>query len=220
MIYIMDNFSLQNKALIIIAKRNSGKSILIKYLVEDALKHNEFNKIFVISSTNSVNHFYNDIIPTNCIFEKYSEEWTNTLIDKMSEKNKGKTKQSDNPYNILLILDDMASDMSMHQSESIKKLYSRGRHSFISIITVGQMLHHVSPLMRNNSDWVVTGQLNASNIDLLCDEYRVPIIEKREFIKLYKKSTTAYNFFVINNNSVLTDVDNINSYYGTIKAQI
>ena len=38
----------------------------------------------------------------------------NALIDKMSEINKGKTKQSDNPYNILLILDDMASDMSMH----------------------------------------------------------------------------------------------------------
>ena len=216
----MDKFTLQNKALIVIAKRNSGKSILIKYLVQDAIKHNEFNKIFVISSTNSINFFYNDIIPANCIFDKYSEDWVNKLIDLMSEKNKGRTIQSDGVYNVLLILDDMASDVLFHTSNSIKKLYSRGRHSFISIICVGQMLHHVSPLMRNNSDWVITGQLNASNIDLLCDEYRVPIIEKREFIKLYKKSTTAYNFFVINNNSVLTDVDNINSYYGTIKAQI
>ena len=216
----MDKFTLQNKALIVIAKRNSGKSILIKYLVQDAIKHNEFNKIFVISSTNSINFFYNDIIPANCIFDKYSEDWTNKLIDLMSEKNKGRTIQSDGVYNVLLILDDMASDVLFHTSNSIKKLYSRGRHSFISIICVGQMLHHVSPLMRNNSDWVITGQLNASNIDLLCDEYRVPIIEKREFIKLYKKSTTAYNFFVINNNSVLTDDDKINSYYGTIKAKI
>ena len=216
----MDKFTLQNKALIVIAKRNSGKSILIKYLVQDAIKHNEFNKIFVISSTNSINFFYNDIIPANCIFDKYSEDWVNKLIDLMSEKNKGRTIQSDGVYNVLLILDDMASDVLFHTSNSIKKLYSRGRHSFISIICVGQMLHHVSPLMRNNSDWVITGQLNASNIDLLCDEYRVPIIEKREFIKLYKKSTTAYNFFVINNNSVLTDDDKINSYYGTIKAKI
>ena len=193
----MDNFSLQNKALIIIAKRNSGKSVLIKYLVKDAIKYNDFHKIFVISSTNTINKFYNDIIPNNCIFEKYNEEWTNTLIDKMSEINQSKTKQSDKPYNVLLILDDMGSDMSFHNSKSIKKLYTRGRHSFISVICVGQMLHHVSPLMRNNSDWIITGQLNASNIDLLCDEYRVPIIEKRDFVKLYKKSTTAYNFFVI-----------------------
>ena len=216
----MDNFSLQNKALIIIAKRNSGKSFLIKYLVKDSIKHNEFQKIFVISSTNSINKFYNDIIPNNCIFEKYNEEWTNTLIDKMSEINQSKTNQSDKPYNVLLILDDMGSDMSFHNSKSIKKLYTRGRHSFISIISVGQMLHHVSPLMRNNSDWVITGQLNSLNIDLLCDEYRVPIIDKRNFVKLYKKSTTACSFFVINNNSVLTDVDDINSYYGSIKANL
>ena len=139
----MDNFSLQNKALIIIAKRNSGKSVLIKYLVKDSIKHNEFQKIFVISSTNSINKFYNDIIPNNCIFEKYNEEWTNTLIDKMSEINQSKTKQSDKPYNVLLILDDMGSDMSFHNSKSIKKLYTRGRHSFISIISVGQMLHQI-----------------------------------------------------------------------------
>ena len=29
----MDNFSLQNKAISIVSKRNSGKSILVKYLI-------------------------------------------------------------------------------------------------------------------------------------------------------------------------------------------
>ena len=82
------------------------------------------------------------------------------------------------------------------------------------------MLRHVSPLMRINSDFVLSGQLNASNIQLLCDEYRVPIINKKDFINLYKKLTQAYSFMVINNNSVLTDVNNINSYYGSIKAKL
>ena len=184
--------TLLNKALIVIAKRNSGKSELIKYLIKDSIHNNEFNKIFVISSTNSINHFYNDIVPENCIFEKYGEDWTNKLIDTMSDKNKGKTSQSQHPYNVILILDDMASDISLHHSKSIKKLYSRGRHSFISIIVVGQMLHHVSPLMRNNSDYILSGQLNASNIDLLFDEYRASIIDKTEFIKMYKRLTTEY----------------------------
>ena len=74
--------------------------------------------------------------------------------------------------------------------------------------------------MRINSDFVLSGQLNASNIQLLCDEYRVPIINKKDFINLYKKLTQAYSFMVINNNSVLTDVNNINSYYGSIKAKL
>ena len=48
---IMDNFiSLQNKSIICIAKRNSGKSELIKYLVKNSIKNNEFNKIFVFYS--------------------------------------------------------------------------------------------------------------------------------------------------------------------------
>ena len=46
MIYIMDNFSLQNKSLICIAKRNSGKSELIKYLVKNKDKKFEIYFFF------------------------------------------------------------------------------------------------------------------------------------------------------------------------------
>ena len=42
MIYIMDNFSLQNKSIICIAKRNSGKSELIKFLVKNSIKKYTF----------------------------------------------------------------------------------------------------------------------------------------------------------------------------------
>ena len=40
----------------------------------------------------------------------------------MSEKNKRKTKQSQNTYNIMLILDDMGSELSIHLSKSIAKM--------------------------------------------------------------------------------------------------
>ena len=132
----MDDFTLLNRSIICIAKRCSGKSELIKFVVKKSIQNNEFNKIFVFSTTNIVNEFYNSFICEKCIIQNYSENWTNKLIDIMTLKNKGKTKQSQNPYNVLLILDDMASDISMHHSESIKKLYTRGRHSFISIIVI------------------------------------------------------------------------------------
>ena len=98
-------------------------------------------------------------------------------------------------------------------------LYTRGRHSFISICVISQNLKSVSPLMRNNSDFVLTGQLNAANIDALMDEYRCPLITKKQFVQLYKQSTSNYNFFVINNNSVSENIDDINSYYGIIRAE-
>ena len=215
----MEDFFLQARAITIIAKRNSGKSYLLKNLLKYSIEIKEFDKIYCISPTEKINKFYSDIIPENCIFDSYSSEWVLSLIEKMSKINEGKTQQSQNPINCLLILDDCTSDVNMHQAKAIKMLYTRGRHSFIAICVISQNLKSVSPVMRNNSDYILTGQLNASNIEQLCESYRCPIISKKDFITLYKNSTADYNFFVINNNSVSTDIDNINSYYGIIRAE-
>ena len=215
----MQSFELQNKSLVILAKRNSGKSYLMKNLLQYSVKINEFQKIYCISPTEKINKFYSDIIPENCIFDNYSEEWVLSLIEKMSKINEGKTQQSQSPINCLLILDDCTSDVNMHQAKGIKMLYTRGRHSFIAICVISQNLKSVSPSIRNNSDYILTGQLNASNIEQLCESYRCPIISKKDFITLYKNSTADYNFFVINNNSVSNNVDDINSYYGIIRAE-
>ena len=215
----MEDFFLQARAITIIAKRNSGKSYLLKSLLQYSIIIKEFDKIYCISPTEKINKFYSDIIPENCIFDSYSSEWVLSLIEKMSKINEGKTQQSQNPINCLLILDDCTTDVNMHQEKAIKMLYTRGRHSFIAICVISQNLKSVSPSIRNNSDYILTGQLNASNIEQLCESYRCPIISKKDFITLYKNSTADYNFFVINNNSVSTDIDNINSYYGIIRAE-
>ena len=215
----MEHFELKNRACTIIAKRNSGKSYLLKHLLEYSVKSKEFDKTYCISPTEKINKFYSDIIPNNCIFDSYSDEWILCLIEKMSKINEGKTKQSENPYNCLLILDDCTSDVNMHQAQGIKMLYTRGRHSFIAICVISQNLKSVSPIMRNNSDYILTGQLNAANVESLCESYRCPIISKIDFIDLYKNSTSDYNFLVINNNSVSSNIDDINSYYGIISAE-
>jgi hypothetical protein len=65
---------LKNKIICFCAKRNSGKSQLLRYLLMKS-KH-LFKKIFVVCPTESVNKFYSDIIPKENIFDQYSEEWT------------------------------------------------------------------------------------------------------------------------------------------------
>ena len=113
----------------------------------------------------------------------YDEQWVTLSIDKASKINDGKTSQKDNPYNIMLVLDDLANEKAFHHSKTIHQLYGRGRHSFVSIMCVGQMLHNISPLQRNNSDYLICGQMNAQNISLLNDEFRCPTITKKEFIE-------------------------------------
>ena len=143
----------------------------------------------------------------------YSEEWVTSLINKLFKINNGKISQKDKSSNVMFILDDLANEKAFHHGKIIRQLFGRGRHSFISIICVGQQLHNISPLQCNNSDYVISGQLNSMNVDLLNVEFRAPIINKKDFIELYKQCTQNCSFMIINNNTV-DNVDDINSYYG------
>ena len=210
----MNNFTIVNKTTALLAKRNSGKSCLLKYLVE--AERYKFNKIFVICPTEKINRFYNDIVEDDCIFDNYNEKWVNKIIDKMTEINSNKpTKER---KNILLILDDVVCDHNFHQSPSLKKLFVRGRHINIAIILTFQYLNLIPPVARNNLDCLFVGQMNKQSIDLLVSEFISGDISKEEFIKMYNRCTKDYNFLVINNNSVKDD--DLNSIYGMIKAPL
>ena len=92
----------------------------------------------MICPTNEINHFYDDIVNQNIIISTYSEEWVTSLIERSSKINNGKISQKDKPSNVMLILDDLANEKAFHHGKTIRQLYGRGRHSFISIICVGQ----------------------------------------------------------------------------------
>ena len=140
----MNNFTIINKTIGLIAKRNSGKSCLLKYLVE-AERH-KFNKIYVICPTEKINRFYSDIVDDECIFDNYDEKWVEKLINKMTEINSNKSQKE--RKNVLLILDDIVSDHNFHQSPTLKKLFIRGRHINIGIILTFQYLNLIPPVAR------------------------------------------------------------------------
>jgi len=81
----MNNFTIVNKITSLLAKRNSGKSCLLKYLVQ-AERH-KFSRIYVICPTEKINRFYSDTVDDECIFDNYNEKWVDKLITKMTEIN-------------------------------------------------------------------------------------------------------------------------------------
>ena len=72
-------FEIDIKIINLIAKQNSGKSYLLKYLVK--IQKHEFEKIFIICPMETINNFYKDITNEECIFSEYDEKWMQTLID-------------------------------------------------------------------------------------------------------------------------------------------
>ena len=213
-ILYMNNFTIVNKITSLLAKRNSGKSVLLKHLVESE-KH-KFAKIWVICPTEKINRFYSDIVDDECIFDSYDEKWVNKLIDKMTQINSNKPAKE--RKNVLLILDDLVSDTNFHQSPSFKKIIIRGRHINIAIILTFQYLNLIPPTARSNLDTLFVGQMNKQSVDLLMSEFISGDISKEEFIKMYNRCTKDYNFLVINNNSVKDD--DLNLIYGCVKAPL
>jgi len=207
----MNNFTIINKTIGLIAKRNSGKSCLLKYLVE-AERH-KFNKIYVICPTEKINRFYSDIVDDECIFDNYDEKWVEKLINKMTMINSNKPQKE--RKNVLSILDDIVSDHNFHQSPTLKKLFIRGRHINIGIILTFQYLNLIPPVARVNLDYLFAGQMNKQSVDLLISEFISGDISKEQFLKMFNRCTRDYNFLVINNNSVKDD--DLNSIYGCIK---
>ena len=203
-----------NKCIALIGKRNSGKSVLLKYIVNS--EYNKFSKVFVISPTECVNNFYKSLVPSNCIFNEWDEEWGNKLINNMSQINAGKSK-NEMKY-VLLILDDCIVDTNFSNSPALKKVFVRGRHTGVNCIFTTQYLYAVPPIVRSNCDYVVCGQINRQSIQILADEYLSGDLERKDFISLYNRATRDYSFLVINCNSVKSD--DPNEIYGILKAPI
>ncbi len=203
-----------NKTISLVAKRNSGKSQLLRYLVSE--NKPEFEKIFVISPTEEINKFYTStgLVEPNCVFDSWSEDWAEKLISKMTRINKD--KPADERKNVLLILDDCMADTQFAYSPALKKIYLRGRHINIACIATCQYLYNLPPICRNNCDFCLVGQMNRSSINLLAEEYLSGDLAKPDFVKLYHRATKDYGFLVINCTSI-KDNEDLNQIYGIIK---
>jgi hypothetical protein len=74
----------------------------------------------------------------------------------------------------------------------------------------------IPPICRNNSDYVLCGQINRASLQMLCDEFQGGEVSKEKFLELYRRATRDYGFFVVNCNSV-KDGGNIHSIYGVAR---
>ena len=206
------NFDIKNKTVVLCAKRNSGKSQLMRYIILKS-KH-YFKKIFVICPTEQINHFYQGLIKDENIFDAYNEQWVENLMKRMAKENDGKTDKE--ASHVLLILDDCCSDTNFHQSKTLKQLFTKGRHYKISLMITSQYPYHVPPICRVNCDYIAVGQLNTQGIEILTKEFLMGNITKKDFLKMYYNSTNNYKFLLINNNSS-SDNSNMQEIYGTLK---
>jgi len=177
-----------------IAKRESGKSYLTKYLVKYWTEQKQFDKVFAITNTNSVNNEY-DYLPEGNIFNRFEEKIISNLMELQRQAINQFGKDSKKIQRVLLILDDVIGSLPP-RNKILEELYSQGRHYKISLILNIQISkNELDPTIRSNLDYFIIGYNGKRTFSNLYDEVDFPGNEQ-EFIRFLSDNTTDHNFVV------------------------
>lgn len=197
-----------------VARRGSGKSEMMRYLYHHFKGY--YSTVFVVCPTEKtgLGFWKQQGVPEDNIQTAYSDAWANKLMDKLEEKNKGKTKADG--FRTLLILDDACNEsVKFHSLHSIRRLAGRSRHFLLSTLISSQTLTSVPPTLRINACALMVGRLNRQSLELLEKEFNVGM-DKKAFIKM-ADNLEDYEFLVISNTSSKSG-KNIDANYGYFKA--
>ena len=146
-----------DKVVVMIGKRNTGKSFLIKDLL---YYNNHFQLGTVISGTESANHFYVSMIPKMFIHDEYKPKIIDNVVKRQKHVLKKISKEESTYGNSgvdpksFLILDDCLYDSSWTKDINVRALFMNGRHLKMFFIISMQYPLGITPNLRTNIDYV------------------------------------------------------------------
>jgi hypothetical protein len=188
-----------DKVVVLIGKRDTGKSYLVKDLL---FNHNNIPVGQVISGTEAANQFYGSIVPKIFIHGEYKAE----IISNMLKRQKmaiEKLKTNDNvDPRAFLILDDCLYDNTWIKNPDVRSLFMNGRHYKILFILTMQYALGIPPNLRTNIDYVFILRENyVSNRKRLYEHYAGMFPTFEMFCQVMDQCTENYECLVINNNA-------------------
>ena len=188
-----------DKVVVLIGKRDTGKSFLCKDLL---FHHQNIPVGQVISGTEAANSFYASMVPKIFIHEEYKPEIISNILKRqklMIEQMKSNPNMDPRAF---LILDDCIYDQSWIKDKNVRSLFMNGRHYKILFILTMQFALGIPPNLRTNIDYVFILRENyQSNRKRLYEHYAGMFPTFEMFCQVMDQCTENYECLVINNNS-------------------
>ena len=199
---------------IVLGPSGSGKTILLQNMILD-IYEGCFDKIYIFSPSVNLDHTWNPV--KEYIKDKmkikdddkedpiYFDEYDSEALMKIMEtqmkitdymKKQKKTKM----FQVLIIIDDFADDPKfVRSSKLLHSLYTRGRHSYISVITATQVFNALHPIIRKNAtDLYIYKLRNYRDLESLLEELSA-IAPKKTLMEMYNLATEEpYSFWYVN----------------------
>ena len=207
----------KGSVVIMIGKRNTGKSFLCK----DLLYYKRDIPIgTVISATEGANKFYSTMMPSLFIHEEFNHEIIKNLVkrqklivDKMNYQKNTFGKTSIDPW-AYLILDDLMYDTSWIKDKLIRALFMNGRHYKILFMITMQYSLGIPPALRSNVDYVfILREDIVSNRKRLYEHYAGMFATFEIFCQVMDQCTENFECLVIDNTTKSNRIDDMVYWY-------
>lgn len=191
----------KQSSMVIVAKRRSGKSVLVK-----ALLHH-FSKTIptgiIISATEDADPFFtnHNFFPTGYVFKEYN---TDVIRDLLNHQEELLELQKENPnINIetIVVMDDcLAKNSTWNRDPGIREMLMNGRHYHITFILTMQYPLGIGPDLRTNFDYrFFLADDQPQNIKKLFELYAGIFPDFRTFTEIFKQVIPKYRSLVICN---------------------
>lgn len=194
-----------DKVVVLIGKRNTGKSFLVRDLL---YYHSGIPVGTVISATEPSNHFFSSIVPSMFIHEEYKPSIVDGAVrrQKMVMEKLNAEKALYGHCNIdpraFLILDDCLFDNSWTKDVNIRSIFMNGRHYKMFFIVTMQYPLGVPPHLRTNIDYVFILRENyIGNRKRIYENYAGMFPNFDAFCQVMDQCTENYECLVIDNTS-------------------
>jgi hypothetical protein len=197
------NWIKDNKIIIFIGKRNTGKSILV---LDYLYHHRDFPLGTVISPTDNYNFTYRPHVPSIFIHEDYTPELLEQILKRQKDickKQKVDPAYADVDPRTFVVLDDCLADSNEWvKDKNMKWIFMNGRHAKVTFMLTMQYCLGITPNLRTNVDYIfICKEPKLGNQRRLYEHYAgmFPCFEM--FRVVLNKCTKDHGCLVIDNSS-------------------
>lgn len=195
------------RAILVVAKRGSGKSFLIKTLMW--YYRNLLHYGLVFNATEDCNAAYadrggrNGFVPDSFVHTDTRPE----VLEALVKRQRRLIKQGVPNCDVFLVLDDCAFDVKFFRQKVIQEILLNGRHLRITIICSSQYAVLMPPAIRANQDLVFLLSENLrTNREKLWKHYAGMFPKFEHFDQVVNEITKDYGVLVINNAARSSDI--------------
>ena len=152
--------SRKSPMMVVIGKKDTGKSFLVRDILFHTQRH--FPVGTVISATEVANEFFQHMVPSKLIYDKYDKAVVERVIKRQAliksrrntDKNARGGSSSIDPRAFLILDDCLYDAKAWINEESTRFVFMNGRHIDLMTIITMQYPLGITPNLRTNVDFV------------------------------------------------------------------